>query len=524
VDWTAGYVADVDYSYGYFREINPGLLRLACLNAGIEMRAGLGMAAGNGMAAGEPLHYLELGYGRGLSINIHSAANDGVYWGTDFNPSHVLEALSLARASGSDVQLLDASFAELAARTDLPEFDVIALHGIWSWISPENRQHIVDIIRRRLKQGGLVYISYNAYPGWAAAEPLKHLITLHGEFAGSESIGSVGKLDIALKFAREVIDAGALYFKQNPAVVSRLDSLAGLDRNYLAHEYFVQDWHLMAFSEVASILGEAKLSFAASAHLLDQFDVLNLDPAGIPLVNGLGDPVLKESVRDYMVNRQFRRDIFIKGIRRLSPMERLEAIQRVPFVLGTPLESVVLEANVGRGKATLQERVYKPVLSVLAENDHEPKTVARLCAHPWLQSVKQADVIEAIMILAALNHVYPVTTPSAAARARCRALNRYVCSRARTSAEIRFLASPLTGAGIAVARMDQLLLLALTDGKATPAEQARHAWDALAVRSQRLIKDGKTLETPAENIAELTTIAEGFNASRLPVLKALGIA
>jgi SAM-dependent methyltransferase len=512
VDWTAGYVADVDYAYGYFREIHPGLLRLACLNAGIEM------------SAGTPLHYLELGFGRGLSINIHAAANEGVYWGTDFNPSHAIEALSLANASGSDVRLLDASFAELAARTDLPEFDVIALHGIWSWISPDNRQHIVDIIRTRLKQGGLVYISYNAFPGWAAAEPLKHLITLHGEFAGSETLGSVGKLDIAIKFARQVVDAGALYFKQNPAVVARLDSLSKYDRNYLAHEYFVQDWHLMAFSEVADILGEARLSFAAPTHMLDQFDVLNLDPAGVTLVNGLEDPILKESVRDYMVNQQFRRDIFIKGIRRLSPIERREAINGLTFTLACHPDDVGLGINVGRGQAVLQERVYKPLLRALAENDYQPKTVAHLRSHPWLKPLSDVELIEALMILAAIHCAYEVQTPSAAVRARCKALNRYICSRAQNSAEIGYLASPVTGTGIQVMRMDQLLLLALEAGRRTPAEQARHAWDALTRRDQRIIKQGKTLETPAENIAELTAIAESFNARRLPVLKALGIA
>jgi len=43
----------------------------------------------------------------------------------------------------------------------LPDFDYIGLHGIWSWISDENRQVIVDFIRKKLKVGGVLYISYN---------------------------------------------------------------------------------------------------------------------------------------------------------------------------------------------------------------------------------------------------------------------------------------------------------------------------------------------------------------------------
>lgn len=38
----------------------------------------------------------------------------------------------------------------------LPQFDFITLHGIYTWVSRENRQHIVDFIARYLKPGGIV--------------------------------------------------------------------------------------------------------------------------------------------------------------------------------------------------------------------------------------------------------------------------------------------------------------------------------------------------------------------------------
>ena len=28
-DWTAGYVTEIEYTYGYYRELSPSLLRLA---------------------------------------------------------------------------------------------------------------------------------------------------------------------------------------------------------------------------------------------------------------------------------------------------------------------------------------------------------------------------------------------------------------------------------------------------------------------------------------------------------------
>ena len=165
---------------------------------------------------GRPLSYLELGYGQGLSINIHAAANDGTFWGTDFNPVQTAHAMAFAEASGANVGLLNASFAELAARTDLPEFDVIALHGIWTWISEENSRHIVDIIRRKLRVGGIVYISYNCFPGWAPAAPLRHLMKLHADLAGAEASGMVAKVEAAMDFARQVVDFRGTLLPRQP--------------------------------------------------------------------------------------------------------------------------------------------------------------------------------------------------------------------------------------------------------------------------------------------------------------------
>ena len=71
----------------------------------------------------------------------------------------------MATASGAGAQLFDQSFAEFCNRGDLPHFDFIGLHGIWSWISDENRAVIVDFVRRKLAVGGVLYVSYNTQPG-----------------------------------------------------------------------------------------------------------------------------------------------------------------------------------------------------------------------------------------------------------------------------------------------------------------------------------------------------------------------
>ena len=149
--------------------------------------------------------------------------------------------------SGSGVTLLDNSFAELSARKELPEFDIIAIHGIWTWISDRNREIVVDIIRRKLKVGGILYISYNCFLGWAVGIPLRNLMKLHVERAVTQPTAIASRIDNALAFAKQVADAGAAYFKANPSAVERLAKISEQNRNYLAHEYFNDDWTIRVF-------------------------------------------------------------------------------------------------------------------------------------------------------------------------------------------------------------------------------------------------------------------------------------
>ena len=90
-DWSAGYVTEVGYTHGYYRELVPQYLALAALARGVAA-PGLGYA---------PLRVLELGCGQGLSANLIAAANPHLdYTAVDFNPAHIAGAQALAAAAG----------------------------------------------------------------------------------------------------------------------------------------------------------------------------------------------------------------------------------------------------------------------------------------------------------------------------------------------------------------------------------------------------------------------------------------
>jgi Predicted methyltransferase regulatory domain/Methyltransferase domain len=510
-DWTFGYRADIGYTHGYYRELSPVMLEFALLSKMQSHRVG------------RPLRYLELGYGQGLSLNVHAATVPGEYWGTDFNPAQAANAKDLAAASGAHIRVLDSSFEELATRDDLPVFDIIVLHGIWSWISDANRRAIVKIVRQRLAIGGILYISYNSTPGWSAAMPLRHLMNLHADLASGEALGVLSKVDGALAFAQSVVDSKAGYFKANPAVTDRLKKIKEQNRHYVAHEYFNADWLPMPFSDVAEYLSEAKLSFAASANFIEHHDGMNLTADQQKLLNDIKHPILKESVRDYMVNQQFRKDIWVKGARPMPPHVQAARMKEHSFVLMTPAADVPLTVKGVLGETKLQEDLFLPVLELLASNAFAPKTGAELLAGSPKQNYAQMSQVLALLI--GSGHVSPtqVSAQSKQAQATSDALNASLIANAEFSSDTTFLASPLIGGAVGVTRFQQLFLKSIKGGRKTPAEWASDAWKPLAAQGQRLVMEGKTVEGVEENISALRTMAEDFGTKRLATLRALKI-
>ncbi len=508
-DWTAGYVADIGYTFGYYTELNPLRAKLAFLN--------------QGLVCPEMITACELGFGQGLSSNMHAAASGTQWSGTDFNPSQAGFAQELAAASGVDARLYDQAFAEFAARADLPDFDYIGLHGIWSWISDENRHIIVDFIRRKLKVGGVLYISYNTQPGWASFAPMRHLITEHAQTMGATGAGIVTRIDGALDFTDKLLATNPAFVRANPQAGERVKKLREQNRHYLAHEYFNQDWHPMHFATMAEWLAPAKLGFACSANYLDHVDAVNLNAQQLALLNEIPDATFRETVRDFMVNQQFRKDYWVKGARKLNALEQAQAQRAQRVVLTSHRGDVPLKVAGALGEATLQEAVYGPILDLLA--DHKPRSLGQIEQGVKDKGVVFSQVVQAVMVLIAGGHVAAVQNEALLPKARKHTdrLNVHLAEKARASGDISYLASPVTGGGVTVGRFQQLFVLALSQGKKKPEEWVQFVWQTLSAQGQKIVKEGKTLQTAEENLAELGAQAQAFSDKLLPVLKALQV-
>lgn len=509
--WNAGYVTDINYTFGYYADLNP-------------VRVGYSLTAA-GLVTPTIRNACELGFGQGLSVAIHAAAQPDIkWWGTDFNPAQAGFAQELAAFSGSGARLYDQAFAEFCARDDLPEFEFIALHGIWSWISDENRAVIVDFVRRKLAVGGVLYISYNTLPGWSGAAPLRQIMKQHGDLMGAPAVKVTQRVDDAFAFMDQLMAVQPSYMRGNPVVEERYTKLKTMDRQYLVHEYMNRDWRPMYFSEVSEWLEPAKVSYAAPANLLDQQDGVNLTPDQSALVNQQASAVFRETVRDFIVAQQFRRDFWMRGPRPLSTLEQTELLRKTRFLLVTPRSKVKMTLGAAQGEVTLHENIYAPLLDALA--DHQIRTFADIEAIGAEAGIALNQVASAVAILVGANYLAVVVRDDetiAKAKPTVDRLNVLLAQKSRAGLGIGSLASPVIGGGFAVDRFEQLFLIARAQGQQTPELWAQSVYNLLAAQGQRLVKEGRELETAEDNIAELLEHAQAFEA-RLPILRAVGIA
>ena len=508
-EWNAGYVTDVNYTFGYYGELNPLRCRLPLLMVGRH--------------APKIENACELGFGQGLSVSIHAAAQPGINWyGTDFNPSQAAFASEMVRLAGADAKLYDEAFAEFCNRRDLPDFDFIGLHGIWTWISDENRGVLVDFIRRKLRPGGVLYISYNTLPGWSASAPIRHLMKRHADVMGAPGQGIVGQTDAALGFIDQFLALEPLYAKANPGAAERLKQVKGQDRKYLAHEYMNRDWDPMYFADMENWLGDAKVGFASSAHTLDNLYDLNMTADQVSFMRAIPDVSLRETIRDFCTNQQFRRDYWVRGVRALVGHEQVAALREERIVLTTAKEDLPSKVRGVIGEAGLLEEIYQPIFEFLG--DHKPRSILELEAHVGGKSVNFAQLSSALTILLGLGVIQPAAPGQdlSKAKTRTQALNKAISRRALSVGDVAYLASPVTGGGVSAPRFSQLFWISKQNGGKTSDDWASFAWQLLQAQNQAIIKNGVTLQGE-DNLAELKTEAAQWGAKILPIWTALGI-
>ena len=446
-----GYGVSTGYTYGYYRRLSPSWLRLMATIHSVPF------------PEGEPFRYFELGYGQGVSLNVHAATNPGEYWGTDYNPEHVKFARQMAEASGAPVHLLDLSFEELAERDDLPQFHVIVAHGIWSWISDSSRAAILRFVDKHLAPGGLLYLSYNALPGAASGIAVQRLIrtlTQSMDPALSES----ERFERARAYLRALESSPNSHFANYPKARQRLDKILNATSSYALHEYTVDCWKPMLLAEVISTLhpvglafiGSAELNFEISAILTDSFDssVLNL-----PITDSDQKAVaLRETIRDFKFDSQFRWDLFSRGSIRLDPISRMKILKEQKYALVCHPDSLETDAETNSENVLCEQ-----LLEIFSELPYGVASVNELSTE--FRSTNSDEVLTSVLMCAGAGVLHPANeNPGKSCKNSALQFNKFNLNNQFGIINNKISASPITGCGIPSFLKDPRFDEALSNG------------------------------------------------------------
>lgn len=511
MDWTAGYASDVEYTAGFYQEQSPAFLNFVCVLNGTEP-----------IPLDKPFTYFELGFGRGVTVNVLAASNpQGQFYAADFNPAHVAGARELASAAGlSNLTLFEDSFAELAAgkEVNLPQFDFITLHGIYTWVTAENQQHIVNFIGRYLKPGGIVYLSYNAMPGWTAALPLQRLLVEYADaFPNRSNLQIEGAADLVQKME----DLAAGYIVANPPLLPRLKTLKTGNRNYLVHEYMHKHWAPRYHADIARDLADAKMDYVGSADLPFAYESLYLTEEKRSIVSSMNDSAMRETMKDYFLNTGFRKDVFVRGARKLNPLKQAEYLSQVGGILMTPKEDINLALKLSIGEVQGKPELFSPIIDALAQR---PTTIQELSKLPSLKGQAIASLAQVVALLAASGHVaiywansqqnMPTTAHN---------MNREIAKSTRYSDEFQVLCSSVLGNGVVANYIERLTyLVSLEPGIALDVNTLTpKVWAIIQKQGRRMIKDGQPLDSEQDNLEELKRQISEIFTRRLPLWEQL---
>jgi SAM-dependent methyltransferase len=510
-DWTQGYVADVEYHPGFYGQLAPAHLDLVCLLNAVQPPD-----------CADGATYCELGSGQSLTTTVLAAANPrSRFVAVDFNPAQVARARARIAAAGLDnIWVHEASFEALADDpAALPAFDYVALHGVYTWVSPDQRRAIVRFLDRKLAAGGLVYVGYNALPGWTAALPIQHLVNA---FAGEARGRSDARVAAALSELHQVAEAGSVYLRDNPFLdrIRRAEDVG--EHTYLAHEYLNANWQPLHHAELVADLAPAKLDFVGSGSLLQNFPQLMLTEAQRAVRERTRDPVLRETLKDYFTTRAFRADVFVRGRRDLDTRAQGEALNALPLALISPRVDVSLEMDTPVGTVTPRPQVYQPMLDALAE---APATVGALRDLPEVRAHGAPPASEVAGMLVASGHAAPAPGEDGAADGALR-LNRTLAgeSLAADSNRPSAFAAPRLGTGIPCATLEQnVAALVLRDGLTSSRALAEAIWAPIKARGETLVQDGTPVHGEAANLDLLEQRVRLVLERKWPLWRMLGV-
>ncbi len=507
-----GYVLDTPYTWSYYKYMSPLLLSYVARLNGFRMPS-----------PDMPFTYCDLGCGNGVTINLLAAAYPHAqFYGVDFNPDHIRAAQAVAEQAGlSNVTFITAPFSELDHH-DLPQFDFIAMQGVYSWVGGQIRIEIRAAIDKLLKPGGMVYLCYNTLPGASHLIPIWKMMHV---FSAGVKGGSVDKARHALKQIVALRKRNTAFFRENSAAGPYVDNLAKRDPRYLVHDFFNGCYEPQYFADVASGFADLGLRYSGSARLYrNNFRniVSSRHSAHVEQTESVEEQMARLSL---VRNESFRWDTFIRAREPVAESERgtlFDDLRVAPTRTGA---EIIMSGTFSIGRRHLTTDT--PLIAVLMECAYGGKmSVAEILSDARLSGFDRDEALSAMHDLLAGEVLQTILRPYADVQQEPQGQLRFAERVSLALLEARhmeegktYVSAPALGAAVRLSFMNGLVAWA-TDCVDMPARTEHIAVQLTKLTPQRAAALGLPEKLTRGWINEQVT---RFDAKTLPWLIQTGV-
>ena len=216
------------------------------------------------------------------------------------------QAIAAATRTATDLRHANVTLLQQDLRTlvEAPgTYDYIIAHGVYSWVPEPVRAALLALAARRLSADGVMYVSYNTFPGCHVRQATWEILHAHVDALPT----AAERLDAARTLAALLAEPGAAQSETDDLLRAEFGKLATKSDSALYHDDLAVPNQPFHFREFTATLARHGLAFVAEAKL-SMMTPAGLSPRIAQWVAGM-DLLTREQYLDYARLRRFRQSI-----------------------------------------------------------------------------------------------------------------------------------------------------------------------------------------------------------------------
>lgn len=293
----------------------------------------IGLIRGIETALPDKCRLLELGCGDGTNLNSFAYCHpESTFLGIDLATVHINDANIAKETLGlGNVEFICGDVTELSV-SEIGKFDFIIAHGLFSWVPPFVREHILRIYSECLTENGIGYISYNAFPGFHLREAARGIMRYHTASI-NDQVQKVEQAKTILGFVVQAMPEGHLHSK---LIEREFRELCDRTPSNVFHDdlsEFNQAFYLHEFVEMLKPCG---LRYIADTDLSASSIYGFSEDTRNTLMAIAQDPIALEQYIDLIKMRRFRSSVICHAERDVNFVPTPDAARR--FRIASPLK------------------------------------------------------------------------------------------------------------------------------------------------------------------------------------------